>query len=315
MTLYLHPSVTPDTIEEAARAGIVGVKAYPAGVTTNSQAGVLDWEQYYPVFGAMQTRGLVLNLHGEVPGSSSTDTEEVSVMTAETLFLPTLIKLHREFPHLKIVLEHCTTRQALETVMNCGPTVAATITAHHLWITVDDVCGDVFNFCKPVAKTTVDRIALLQAAVSGNRKFFFGKPNTKVLEPQRKSSHIDLRTGSDSAPHTLDAKKSGKKAPAGCFTQGWTTQLVVAAIEEGVRKGWIEESDALFKNLQGFLGDYGRAFYNIQRPESNARPGRIILERKGEKIPEVVASDDQSIQVVPFKSDDEVLTLRWATED
>lgn len=174
MTLYLHPSITPDTIKEAAQAKIYGVKAYPAGVTTNSQAGVLDWEQYYPIFQAMSDSGLTLNLHGEVPRPSSTDGEEVTVMTAESLFLPTLLKIHKDFPHLKIVLEHCTTRQALETVKECGPTVAATITAHHLWITVDDVCGDVFNFCKPVAKTTVDRVALLNAAVSGNSKFFFG---------------------------------------------------------------------------------------------------------------------------------------------
>ena len=200
MTLYLHPSITPNTIAEAARAGITGVKAYPAGVTTNSQAGVLDWEQFYPVFQAMSDHGLVLNLHGEVPASMPDDaSEEVSIMTAEPLFLPTLVKLHKDFPQMKIVLEHCTTRQALETVMACGPTVAATITAHHLWITVDDVCGNAFNFCKPVAKTTVDRVALLRAVVSGNSKFFFG---------------------SDSAPHTLDAKKSGKNAPAGCFTQG-----------------------------------------------------------------------------------------------
>ncbi len=174
MTLYLHPSITPETIAEAKRAGIYGVKAYPAGVTTNSQAGVLDWEQFYPVFAAMEEHDLVLNLHGEVPSIPSAD-EDISIMNAEPLFLPTLLKVHQRFPKLRIVLEHCTTKKALEAVRSCGPTVAATITAHHLWITIDDVCGDVFNHCKPVAKTQVDRVALVRAVVEGNEKFFFGK--------------------------------------------------------------------------------------------------------------------------------------------
>lgn len=91
--------------------------------------------------------------------------------------------------------------------------------------------------------------------------------------------------------------------------------MVVAAIEEGLRKGWITNSDALFENLQSFLSDHGRAFYNIQRPDSNLDKGRIILERKGERIPEVIANDDQSIQIVPFKSGDEILSLRWVSGD
>lgn len=175
MTLYLHPSITPATIAEAARANIVGVKAYPAGVTTNSQAGVLDWEQYYPVFEAMQTHNLVLNLHGEVPSSRAMNGGDVNVLNAEPLFMPTLHKIHAAFPRLRIVLEHCSTREALEAVRMCGPTVAATITAHHLWITLDDTCGDVFNYCKPIAKSLVDRVALLKAVVDDESdKFFFG---------------------------------------------------------------------------------------------------------------------------------------------
>lgn len=126
---------------------------------------------------------MVLNLHGEAPSTPSGNfisTEKdgkasVSVLNAEKLFLPTLLKIHKAFPELRIVLEHCTTRDALEAVRSCGPTVAATITAHHLWICVDDVCGDAFNFCKPVAKTMEDRVALVRAAVEGgNGKFFFG---------------------------------------------------------------------------------------------------------------------------------------------
>lgn len=104
MTLYLHQSITPATIAEAARAGIVGVKAYPAGVTTNSDGGVIGFQSFYPVFEAMQEHGLVLNLHGEVPNTAPRDLlktgseDAVSVLNAEPRFLPTLHQLHADFP-------------------------------------------------------------------------------------------------------------------------------------------------------------------------------------------------------------------------
>ena len=187
MTLYLHPSITPAVIAEAAAAGIAGVKAYPRGLTTNSAAGVARWDDYWPVFAAMQEHDLVLNLHGEAPhtpasafGSSPSDPEKeegeaVTVLTAEAAFLPTLHRIHGAFPRLRIVLEHATTAAALAAVRACGPTVAATITAHHLWLTVDDWCGCSDNFCKPVAKTPADRVALVRAAVDPEGKVFFGK--------------------------------------------------------------------------------------------------------------------------------------------
>lgn len=102
MSLYLHPSITPATIVEAAAAGIAGVKSYPAGVTTNSSAGVVDYKQFYPVFAQMEQSGLVLNLHGECPSTPGSD---IDVLNAEPRFLPVLKTLHDEFPHLKIVLE------------------------------------------------------------------------------------------------------------------------------------------------------------------------------------------------------------------
>jgi dihydroorotase len=103
MTLYLHPSITPTTIADAAAAGIIGVKAYPRGVTTLSEAGVLDYQEYYPIFQAMEAHDLVLNLHGEVPSTTSTafaadDADVVTVLNAEAMFLPTLQKLHAAFP-------------------------------------------------------------------------------------------------------------------------------------------------------------------------------------------------------------------------
>ncbi|KAH0558565.1 hypothetical protein GP486_004783 [Trichoglossum hirsutum] len=159
MSLFLHPGLNAAIIAEAARTGIIyGVKLYPAGVTTNSQGGVIDIEKYYPVFKAMEANGLVLNLHGEAVSSppaafaEADGAKAVTVLNAETTFLPQLYNLHAAFPKLSIVLEHVSTREGLEAVRRCGPTVAGSITAHHLWMTVDDWCADVFSFCKPVAK-------------------------------------------------------------------------------------------------------------------------------------------------------------------
>ena len=177
MTLYLHESITPETVREAKRAGIAGIKSYPAGVTTNSASGVVSYEPFYPVFAAMEECGLVLNLHGEVPSDQS---KGITILNAEARFLPTLKSLHVRFPRLKIVLEHCSTREAVEAVDACGDVVVGTLTAHHLFLTVDDwagevvsrnptpfpsphkpisvlkllirVCSHQFSFCKPVAK-------------------------------------------------------------------------------------------------------------------------------------------------------------------
>ena len=131
MTLYLHPSVTPKVIAEAAKADIVGVKLYPAGVTTGSETGVSDLKGYWPVFQAMQQHDMVLNLHGEAIAASSNPKdgkEAITVLNAEKRFLPTLHELHAAFPRLRIVLEHATTKEAIEAVEACGPTVGGTIT-------------------------------------------------------------------------------------------------------------------------------------------------------------------------------------------
>ena len=151
--------------------------SFNRGVTTNSDSGVLSYEQYYPVFAAMEQHDLVLNLHGEVPPcpkdeSDITMQNSTTVLSAEESFLPTLLDLHHRFPKLRIVLEHCTTAAAIEAVLSCGPTVAGTITVHHLYLTIDSWAGDPFNFCKPVAKLPSDRHALIKAATSGTPNSF-----------------------------------------------------------------------------------------------------------------------------------------------
>jgi dihydroorotase len=275
MSLYLHPDVTAGTIIQAKKAGITGVKSYPAGVTTNSSAGVIDYESFYPVFEEMERQDMILNLHGETPRTPRSD---ITVLNAEERFLPTLLDLHERFPKLRIILEHCTTAAAIEAVKQCGPTVAATITAHHLFLIVDDWAGDPHCFCKPVAKTPDDRKALLRTGVSSNPKIFFG---------------------SDSAPHPVKAKTCGDlrtgKAAAGVFTQPYATQYVLTALEEACEEGIIEQSDITKEKLQGFLGDFGRKFYGVE----DKRQEQIRLVRGEETVQAHLGHGD--VEVIPFK--------------
>ncbi|KAK5992333.1 putative dihydroorotase [Cladobotryum mycophilum] len=311
MSLFLHPSITPEVIAQAAAAGITGIKMYPqgellsplppglplgsnwlkighnisSGGTTNSENGVANLEAFYDTFAAMEKHGMVLNLHGEVLESlAPPDT------TLEEAFLPTLQSLHERFPQLRIVLEHCTTAAAVEAVKACGPTVGATITAHHLYLTDADACCDPFAFCKPIPKKPTDRDALVKAIVSGNSKFFFG---------------------SDSAPHPLSSKTSAAegKAPAGVFTQPYVTQLVLLALEEAVERGVIADTDVTQEKLEGFLSTFGRRFYRL--PEVADR--RVVLERKSEKIPASVRSKDGSVEVGISRAGTEVFSLGWET--
>ncbi|GFF37890.1 dihydroorotase, homodimeric type [Aspergillus udagawae] len=280
-----YQSVTPETIREAAAAGITGVKVYPQGVTTNSAAGVRDYDEFIPVFAEMEKHDMVLNLHGEVPGSPGSD---ITDMNAEEKFLPTLKMLNERFPRLRIILEHCSTEAALEAVRSCSSSVAATITAHHLYLTHHS-CENPLAFCKPLPKTSKDRDALLRAVCSGDPKFFFG---------------------SDSAPHPRIAKQGGAegtaKPPAGVFTQPCVVQYVLLALEEGVERGVIANEDITQEKLANFLSVYGRRFYKL--PEATER---IVLERNGEVIPESVKSEDGSVEVALSRGGDEVFSLTW----
>ncbi|KAI9757546.1 MAG: hypothetical protein M1815_000767 [Lichina confinis] len=275
MTLFLHPSLTPAVIREAKEAGIAGVKSYPQGVTTNSSGGVVDYAWYHPVFAEMERLDVVLNLHGERPSTlsrpaessglvgASTASEEqpFTILTAEEAFLPTLFDLHHRFPRLRIVLEHCTTAAAVDAVRRCGPTVAATVTAHHLFLTVDDWAGDPFFYCKPVAKTPSDRRALLEAVVSGDPKFFFGSDSAPhpVTSKQALVSGHNTDQGAGTSSPTL--KRS--KPAAGIFTQKYATQLVLDALLLAAREGIIREDKVIPEVLNGFLSAFGRCFYRV----------------------------------------------------
>lgn len=272
MSLYLHPNISPDTIKEAKQRGITGVKSYPHGVTTHSDHGVVSYEQFYPVFEEMERQNMVLNLHGEAPPSATSD---VTVLNAEETFLPTLLDLHRRFPKLRIILEHCTTEAAVKAVKSCGPTVAATITAHHPFLIVDDWAGDPHCFCKPVAKLPSDRRALLRTLVSGDPKFFLG---------------------TDSAPHPAISKR-GDKVAAGVFTQPNAVGYVIDALEIGVEMGVIKEDEITEEKLANFISWFGRSFYQVE----DTRKERIVLKKGSKTVQDMLRSPDSAIEVVPFR--------------
>ncbi|KAI9779159.1 MAG: hypothetical protein M1839_007694 [Geoglossum umbratile] len=288
----LYSSITPEVIAEAAAAGIAGVKAYPQGVTTNSTSGVTAYTEFFPVFAAMEQHDLVLNLHGEVPSDPDSD---ITVLNAEEAFLPTLFELHRRFPKVQFRFSRpdmILSPAALAAVRACGPSVAATVTAHHLHLTVQQWCCDPFAFCKPVAKLPSDRDALIKAVCSGDPKFFFG---------------------SDSAPHSTTAKRGGAsgrdKTPAGVFTQPVATQYVLLALEEAAERGVVAASSVTPERFAQFLSGFGRAFYKLPKPAEGAG---LVLERKGARIPESIRSADGAIEVAVSRGGDRVFSLSWA---
>lgn len=267
MTLFLSPSLTVEELREAkATANVIGVKSYPRGVTTGSESGVEDYAVYFPLFAEMEKLDMSLHLHGEVPN--------MNVMKAEEEFLSNLIKIHLAFPKLRIVLEHVTTAAAIETVLACGPSVAATITVHHIDLTISDVVGNNINFCKPVAKHESDREAIRDAIRSGNEKFFLG---------------------SDSAPHLLSKKSTHCSCPAGIFTQPYIAQYLADAFD---RLGCMEL-------LEAFACKSGAKFLKLGPRKCDDR--KITLERTPMKVESRFPVPGENADIYPFRADETLL--------
>ncbi|CDK24215.1 unnamed protein product [Kuraishia capsulata CBS 1993] len=295
MTFYLSRDLTPELVEKAAKEkAIRGIKCYPAGVTTNSSAGVdpNDFSDFYPIFEVMEKYGLVLNLHGEKPSTkiandtdNHDDSEDIHVLNAEPKFLPALFKLHQDFPKLKIVLEHCTTKAAIEAIDEINAsrnpqdpiTVAASITAHHLYLTIDSWAGNPINFCKPVAKLPSDKRALVDAAVSGKPYFFFG---------------------SDSAPHPLSGKARHVGVCAGVYTQSHSLSYLAEVFDQ---------KNALDK-LKGFVSDFGNAFYGVKKEDLKSQQ-QVVLVKKETTVPELIGEGE--LVVAPFMPGEK---LSWGFE-
>ncbi len=178
MTLYLTDNTPPDEIKRAKDTGVVALKLYPAGATTNSDAGVTDLRKTYKTLEAMQREGILLLVHGEVTSS------EIDLFDREAVFIDTqLIPLRKDFPELKIVFEHITTKEAAQYVAQADQHTAATITAHHLLYNRNAIfTGGIrpHYYCLPVLKRETHRLALVQAAISDSNKFFLGTDSEHI---------------------------------------------------------------------------------------------------------------------------------------
>jgi dihydroorotase len=242
MTLFFKDSYDLEFLKEA-KDEIAAIKLYPAGITTNSEAGVsgIDSESLKITLNAMSKLKIPLLIHGESNGF---------VMDRESEFVPVYEELAKNFPDLVIIMEHITPKESVEALKR-HKNLYATITLHHLLITLDDVAGGMLEphlFCKPIAKRPQDRDALLEIALSGNEKVMFG---------------------SDSAPHPQSAKES-----CGCAAGVFTAPIALQALVE-----LFEKHDKL-DNLQAFISDNAQRIYNFTPNQKS-----VTLEKAPFKVP------------------------------
>jgi dihydroorotase len=268
MTLYLTDNLAPDEIARAKAAGVVAAKLYPAGATTNSDAGVTDLRKIYPVLEAMQREGMLLLVHGEVTSP------DIDLFDREAVFIEQqLIPLRRDFPGLKIVMEHITTQEAAQYVGEADALLGATITVHHLLYNRNAIfTGGIrpHYYCLPVLKRETHRLALVKAATSGSPKFFLG---------------------TDSAPHAAHLKEHATGC-AGCYTAHAAMELYAEAFDN---------AGALDK-LEGFASFFGADFYGLPRYR-----GSITLQRETWTTPESFAFGQAALK--PLRAG-EALTWR-----
>jgi dihydroorotase len=247
MTLYLTDNLPPEEIRRAKDAGVVALKLYPAGATTNSDAGVTDIRKTYRTLEAMQEEGLLLLVHGEVTSP------DIDLFDREAVFIDRqLIPLRKDFPGLKIVMEHITTKEAAHYVRDAGATTAATITAHHLLYNRNAIfLGGIrpHYYCLPVLKRETHRVALVEAATSGNPRFFLG---------------------TDSAPHPAHLKEHATGC-AGCYTGHAAMELYAEAFDAA----------GALDRLEGFSSFHGADFYGLPR-----NTGTLTLRREAWTVPE-----------------------------
>jgi len=268
MTLYLTDNLPPEEIVRAKAAGVVACKLYPAGATTNSDAGVTDLRKTYKTLEAMQKAGMLLLVHGEVTSS------DIDLFDREAVFIEQqLIPLRRDFPELKIVFEHITTKDAADYVASADHFTAATITAHHLLYNRNAIfIGGVrpHYYCLPVLKRETHRVALVQAATSGSNKFFLG---------------------TDSAPHPAHLKEHATGC-AGCYTAHAAIEMYAEAFDNA---GALDQ-------LEGFASFHGPDFYSLPR-----NTGSITLRRESWTPPDSFAFGEAELK--PLRAG-EALPLR-----
>ena len=268
MTLYLTDASDPDDLAAGFALGVLtAAKLYPANATTNSAHGVTNLRAIYAVLDRMQEIGMPLLVHGEVT-DGDIDIFDREAVFIERVLAPTL----RDFPALRVVFEHITTRDAADFVASASENVAATITPHHLQINRNAIfAGGIrpHNYCLPIAKREIHRLALRQAATSGSPKFFLG---------------------TDSAPHEVKTKESGCGC-AGIFNAPHALEAYAMVFDE----------EAALDKLEGFASEFGPQFYGLPLNEE-----RVVLERQQCLVPERIAAGGGA--VVPWMAGE---TLPW----
>ena len=261
MTLYLTDNLPADEIARAKDAGVVAAKLYPAGATTNSDAGVTDIRKTYRTLEAMQKAGMLLLVHGEVTSP------DIDLFDREAVFIEQQLKpLRRDFPELKIVMEHITTKEAAQYVAESDQYLGATLTAHHLLYNRNAIfTGGIrpHYYCLPVLKREIHRQALVAAAIGGNARFFLG---------------------TDSAPHPAHLKEHATGC-AGCYTAH-------AAIEMYAE---VFDAAGALDKLEAFASFNGPAFYGLPR-----NTGTITLKRESWTPPESFAFGEAELK--PLRS-------------
>ncbi|UIP26869.1 dihydroorotase [Photobacterium sp. TLY01] len=272
MVLYLTDNTTPDEIRKAKASGhVFAAKLYPAGATTNSDSGVTDINKLLPTMEAMQEVGMPLLIHGEVTK------HDVDIFDREKVFLDTVLApIVAAMPNLKVVLEHITTKDAVDFVNNAGPNVGATITAHHLLYNRNHMLAGGIRphfYCLPILKRNTHQEALIAAATSGSNKFFLG---------------------TDSAPHA----KGKKEAACGC-AGSYTAHAAIELYAEV-----FELADALDK-LEGFASHHGPDFYGLPRNHDT-----ITLTKQSWAVPDTM--EFGADQVVPIRAGEQI---SWKVTD
>lgn len=266
MTLYLTEQLNSQEVQRAHEEDCVqGIKFYPAGATTNSESGVAELECVYPALEKMAEIGIPLLIHGEVTDAT------IDIFDRERVFIETVLDpLTQKFPDLKIVLEHITTKDAVDFVTGKGDNIAATITPHHLLLNRNDLLvGGVrpHFYCLPILKRKIHQRALVEAAISGSTKFFLG---------------------TDSAPHSIETKETSCGC-AGIYSAHAALELYAEVFEA---------ENALDK-LEGFASFFGADFYNLPRNQT-----QIILNKTPFTVPGEYSFGNGS--VIPMRANESI---------
>ena len=269
ITCYLTDTINADEVASGHDEGVfTACKLYPANATTNSAHGVTDVKNISAVLEAMQKNGMPLLVHGEVTHA------DVDIFDREAVFIDEVLKgIIADYPELKIVFEHITTQEAAEFVAESGPNIAATITPHHLAFNRNAIFQGGIRphyYCLPIAKREKHRLALRKAAISGSSKFFLG---------------------TDTAPHTIDAKESACGC-AGIFNAPYAMESYAKTFEE----------EGALDKLEGFASEHGPRFYGLLLNED-----QITLTRKENVVPESL--DVANNRIIPFHAGE---ILAWS---